>query len=84
MPNCAGQLDQKLDKNGDVAGFYTNLTDGPNWPRIQQSTTSDAQYCQSLAAFKREFDVDLTLKWICHDHDSYLDLDGELVSLNPA
>jgi hypothetical protein len=24
----AGQLDQKLDKNGDVAGFYTNLTDG--------------------------------------------------------
>ena len=29
MPNCAGQLDQKLDKNGDVAGFYTNLTDGP-------------------------------------------------------
>ena len=31
MPNCAGQLDQKLDKNGDVAGFYTNLTDGPRW-----------------------------------------------------
>ena len=25
-----GQVDQKLDKNGDVAGFYTNLTDGPS------------------------------------------------------
>ena len=33
MPNCAGQLDQKLDKNGDVAGFYTNLTDGPRAAR---------------------------------------------------
>lgn len=62
----------------DLAGLQTN------WPRIQQSTTSDAQYRQSLSAFKREIGADSTLKWICHGDDSYLDLDGELVSLNPV
>jgi len=29
MPSSARQLNQKLGKNGDVAGCYTNLTDGP-------------------------------------------------------
>ena len=79
-----------LQPSGSVTVFRTDIGEDDlaglqtNWPRIQQSTTSDAQYCQSLTAFKREFGTEPTLKWICHGDDSYLDLDGELVSLNPA
>ena len=46
MPNSLGSWTKKLDKNGDVAGFYTNLADGPcrggGEPAVSQQDPSEA------------------------------------------
>ena len=56
MPNSLGSWTKKLDKNGDVAGFYTNLTDGPT--TSQGTPTTSVVVASCWTDFGAELAVD--------------------------
>lgn len=63
----------------NLDGLETNL------PRIQRSTTTDAQYRQALASFDRNPQpAGALLNWVCRDNAKYLDLSENRLELNPA
>lgn len=59
------------------------LTD--NYRRIQQSSTTEAQYRKALAHFDRSPHMPgRTLKWVCRDDTGYLDLTTHRIEMSPA
>ncbi len=63
----------------DLAGLKANF------PRIQQSRTTDAQYRKAVSAFMRNPDPPGTLlNWVCRDKTEYLNLTKDRLDLTPA
>ena len=63
----------------DLAGLKTNLL------RIQNSTTTDAQYQAAVSSFaKNPQPAGTLLNWVCRDNREYLDLSENRLELNPA
>lgn len=63
----------------DLAGLKTNF------PRIQNSTTTDAQYRAALSSFAKNPQPPGTLfNWVCRDNPEYLDLSENRLDMNPA
>ena len=62
-----------------LAGLKANMT------RIQESTTSDAQYHQAVSQFRKRPEPPGTLlTWVCQEDTDYLDLTQDPLVLNPA
>jgi hypothetical protein len=56
-----------------------------NFPRIQSSTTTDAQYRSAVSFFEKHPDPPGTmLHWVCRDRPEYLDLTKDRLELTPA
>ena len=63
----------------DLCGLKTNL------PRIQRSTTTDAQYEKAVASFKKNPDPPGTVvNWVCWDNPAYLDLTQDRLEMRPS
>jgi hypothetical protein len=62
----------------DLAGLKVNL------PRMQHSTTTDAQYDKALTAFTRKMGADTMLEWVCRSDANHLDLSRDRLVLNPS
>jgi hypothetical protein len=63
----------------NLAGLKTHL------PRIQRSTTTDAQYRKAISAFEKNPEPPgVLLNWVCRDNVDYLDLTNDRLALNPA
>jgi hypothetical protein len=57
----------------------------PHLPRIRNSTTTEAQYGEALAAFERDpSPPGRVLEWICRDDVICLDLSADRVELRPS
>lgn len=62
-----------------LAGLRANMA------RIRASTTSEAQYRRTVAAFQRRPDPPGTLlAWVCRGDAGYLDLEGDRLVMRPA
>ena len=56
-----------------------------NFPRIQQSKTTDAQYRRAVSAFMQTPDPPGTLlNWVCRDNAEYLDLTKDRLEMTPV
>jgi len=63
----------------DVAGLSTTL------PRIQRSTTTEAQYQRAVAAFaKNSQPPGVLLSWVCREDSAALDLTTDRLDLTPG
>ena len=63
----------------DIAGLKANF------PRILKSRTTDAQYQQALAHFKRKpYPPGTLLNWVCHEDSDYLNLTDDPLVLRPS
>ena len=59
------------------------LTD--NYRRIQQSSTTEAQYRKALAQYNRRPHLPVRpLEWVCRDDTGYLDLTTHRIEMTPA
>jgi hypothetical protein len=76
--------------SGNVTAFRSevgkdnlkNLTD--HWQRIQNSTTTDEQYLQSVIYFlKNPSPVGELLQWVCSNNIDYLDLTQDRLQMKP-
>jgi hypothetical protein len=55
-----------------------------NLTRIEQSTTTEAQYRRALAAFAAHPEPEgILLEWVCWDALDYLDLTTDRLDLTP-
>ena len=79
------------EQSGSVTAFRSDLGDESlfnlknDWQRIQQSTTTEHQYRQTISHFaKNPYPSGILLEWVCGDDINYLDLTQDRVDLNPA
>lgn len=78
-----GTIDKVMAKTdigqGDLAGLRRNF------PRIERSGTTDAQYRKAVASFERNPDPPgMLLNWVCRDSVEALDLTRDRFELAPA
>ncbi len=80
-----------LEATGRATAFRAEMTQDnlsqikANWPRIEQSTTTEAQYDLALCAFEeRPSPEGPLLQWVCHDDTRYLDLSTDRMDLKPT
>ncbi len=80
----------ELNEAGGVTTFRSELGEEAlaalkaNFPRIQQSKTTDAQYRRAVSAFLRNPDPPGTLlHWVCRDNVEYLDLCKDRLEMTP-
>jgi hypothetical protein len=76
--------------NRRMTAFRTEIGQGTltgliaNMARIQGSTTTEHQYQQALAQFRRHpSPPGQVLEWVCHDNPDYLDLTQDRLEMNP-
>jgi hypothetical protein len=75
---CATAFRSELGQT-NLCGLETNL------PRIQRSTTTEAQYREAISSFGRNPQPPgLLLPWVCRDDVAYLDLTEDRLELTPA
>ncbi len=56
-----------------------------NLARIEQSTTTEAQYHRALSSFAENPEPEgILLHWVCGDNLDYLDLTKDRLELTPA
>ena len=80
-----------ISANGNATAFRSEIGQAnlaglkAHLPRVQNSTTTDAQYRQSLSQFaKSPLPAGRLLNWVCRDDVDYLDLTRECLDLSPA
>ncbi len=80
-----------LAASGRVTTFRTEIGQETlsqvkaNLARIEQSTTTEAQYHRALVAFAENPEPEGTLlHWVCRDNLDYLDLTKDRLELTPA
>jgi hypothetical protein len=80
-----------VDPNNSAASFRTDIGQGDlaglkaNFPRIQRSVTTHAQYRKAVASFARNPDPPGgLLDWVCRDSVESLDLTKDRFELTPA
>jgi hypothetical protein len=73
-----------------MTAFRTEIGDATlpgliaNMARIQGSTTTEHQYNQALAQFRRHpSPPGHVLEWVCRDNPDYLDLTQDRLEMNP-
>ena len=76
--------------NQRMTAFRTEIGDATlpgliaNMARIQGSTTTERQYNQALAQFRRHpSPPGHVLEWVCRDNPDYLDLTQDRLDMNP-
>ena len=78
-PNGSATAFRSAIGQADLAGLQTNL------PRIQRSTTTEAQYRKAVSSFeKNPQPVGVLLNWVCRDSIECLDLTKDRLDLTPA
>ena len=81
----------ELNSNGSATAFRSEIVQADlaglktNFPRIQRSTTSDAQYRKTVSSFEKNPEPPgVMLHWVCRDNVEYLDLTKDRLELTPA
>lgn len=79
-----------LDSQGGATLFRSEFGEAnlvglqDHLPRIQRSTTTDAQYQQAVSFFqKNPGPPGVLLEWVCRDRLEYLDVTGDCLELTP-
>ncbi len=80
-----------MQKSPGVTAFRTEIVQETlsqvkaNLARIEQSTTTEAQYHQALSAFADNPEPEgILLHWVCRENLDYLDLTTDRLELTPA
>ncbi len=80
-----------MQKSPGVTAFRTEIVqetlsqEKANLARIEQSTTTEAQYLRALTASAENPEPEgILLHWVCRDNIDYLDLTKDRLELTPV
>jgi hypothetical protein len=79
-----------LNPNNNVVAFKSEIAGDilfglrDNLLKINSSTTSDFEYMDAFLSFSKNTNpVGEMLNWVCYDKDEYLDIERDILDLNP-